>query len=189
MRERPVFERLPVRNYQDNPVVDSLLSYFDEKLVSTGTQAQDLYLKLNPVTCPPEYLDWLAFMVGMIPPQYDYKWTDSVKRLAVAKANDIFMMRGTADGIKKALDIHGFEYYLYTSDDIKLPFTFNGISNKFGKKNSTAYILMPIKYPRNGYEYREANRVVDNYSAMMTPLRTCYDKFYLDFSVFDDVIF
>lgn len=189
MRQRPTFERLPVRGYQDNPVADALTQYYDEKLVAVGTQVENLYLNLNPDSCPESFLDWLAFMVGMVTPYYDVAWSISVKRKAVKSANDIFMLRGTLPGVKKALNIHNFDYTLYTSDDLKLAFVFGGDTSKFGKRSETTRIVLPLKYNRNGYEFNEANRVSENYTSVANPVLPCYDKFYIGFSVFDDPLF
>lgn len=189
MRKRPVFERLPVRGYQDNPIADALTQYYDEKLVKVGTDIENLHTRLNPETCSPDTLDWLAYMVGMVQPYYSTGWEVPVKRKAVAWANTIFRQRGTIPGITKALTIHGFDFAIRTSDDLKLPFVFGNSTSKFGKKSNTAYITLPLVYPRGGYEFKEAKRVVDNYSAVVNPLRPCYDKFYIGFSVFDDPLF
>lgn len=186
MRQRPVFERLPVRGYQDNTTADALTQYYDEKLVKVGRDIENLHLRLNPDTCTPDTLDWLAYMVGMVQPYYSSSWSVPVKRKAIQWANTIFRLRGTTPGISKALSIHGFDYSIRTTDDLKLPFTFGASTSKFGTKSSTAFITMPLTYTRNGYEFKEANRVVDNYSSVVNPLRPCYDRFYIGFSVFDD---
>lgn len=182
---RPVFNRLPVIGYQDNPIADALTSYYDERLVTVGNLAQDLHLNLNPATCPETYLDWLGFMVGMVQPYYNQGWKVPVKRLAVANANEIFKLRGTLPGINKALGIHGFEYLLFNTTDLKLPFTF-GVGNVFGRKSDSTRVLLPLKYARNGYEFKEAQNAANLYSSVVSPLTVCYDKFYIGFSFLGD---
>lgn len=189
MRTRPVFERLPVNGYQNNAIADAVTSYYDEKLVATGTLVEGLHLRLNPDTCPDTYLEWLAFMVGMVAPYYNNQWSVAVKRKAVKSANDIFRLRGTTPGILKALDIHSFEYSLYTSNDLKLPFVFGNNTSRFGKRSDAARIVLPLKYTRSGYEFTEAQKVADNYSAIVNPVAPCYDRFYIGFSFFDDPVF
>jgi phage tail-like protein len=185
---RPVFNRLPIRGFQDNPIADALTSFYDEKLVSTGTMVQDFHLTLDPLTANPDRLDWLASLVGLVDPYYDTSWAVSVKRKAIANANDIFKYRGTKIGMKKALDIHSFTYGLFTTSDLTLPFTFaaDGSTNKFGETSQGAFITLPLQYPRNGYEFREARRVISNYTATSTPILSCYDKFYIGFSSIGD---
>lgn len=189
MRLRPTFERLPIKGYQDNVIADAVTSYYDGKLVEVGTAVETLYLKLNPDTCPESFLDWLGFMVGMVPPYYDYQWSVAVKRRAVKSANAIFRLRGTVAGVQKALDIHAFDYTLYTSNDLKLAFTFGASTSKFGQKSNKARMVLPLRYQRQGYEFAEAQRVTDNYSAVVNPITPCYDRFYIGFSVFDDPLF
>ena len=185
---RPVFNRLPVRGYQDNIVADALTQYYDEKLVAVGTQIEQIHTNLDPNTAPSSYLDWLAFLVGMVHPYYSIKWSDATKRKAIAGANEIFSNRGTVAGLSLALDVHGFQYSVYTSDDLRLPFTFSA-STKFGLTSSTAYIRLPLEYERSGYQFVEASKAVVNYTAIVTPTRVCYNAFYLGFSVFGDPLF
>ena len=185
---RPVFNRLPIRGYQDNPIADALTQHYDEKLVAVGSQIEQLYTKLDPVVAPSSYLDWLAFLVGMVHPYYSVNWADSVKRLAIANANSIFSNRGTIAGLNLAMSIHGFYNSLYTSDDLRLPFTFTP-ATKFGIIFQTAFIRLPLRYERGGYEFTEAAKAVTNYTAIVTPTRVTYDAFYLGFSIFDDPLF
>lgn len=185
---RPTYSRLPVKGYQDNPIADALTQHYDTKLVSVGQQIEALHTKLDPVTAPVFYLDWLAFMVGMIDPYYSIGWSVSVKRLAIEKANSIFEYRGTLLGLKMALDIHGIIYTVYSSDDLRLPFTFT-VDNRFGSVSSTVWVRLPLIYGRNSYGFLEARRAVRNYTALATPTSVCYDRFYLGFSVFGDPLF
>lgn len=183
---RPVFNRLPVRGYQDNPVADALTRFYDEKLVAVGTQVEQLHTKLDPTSAPSIYLDWLAFLVGLVHPYYSVTWSDSVKRLAITNANEIFSNRGTAGGLALAMNIHGFEYVLAISEDLILPFTF-AASTKFGR--IATFVILPLKYERKGSQFREAELAVENYTSIITTTHVCYDAFYLGFSVCSDPIF
>jgi phage tail-like protein len=185
---RPVFNRLPIRGYQDNPIADALTSFYDEKLVATGKLVEDFHLSLDPLTTSIDKLDWLASLVGMVAPYYDTGWAVPVKRKAIASANYIFQYRGTKLGLQKALAIHGFTYSIFTSKDLTLPFTFaaDGSTNTFGVTSQGAFVTLPIAYPRNGYEFREARRAISMYTAVSTPILACYDKFYLGFSSIGD---
>lgn len=185
---RPVFSRLPIRGYQDNSTVDALTDYLDERIYKAGLQIENLYKKLDPTTTDPEYLDWVAFLVGMVEPYYSLGWSPTVKRQAITQANEIFRCRGTPKGLELALSIHGFSYSLYVSNDLILPFTFDS-NTKFGLVSQTAYVRLPLEYGRSSYAFREAERAVKNYTAVVTPTKVCYDRFYLGFSVFGDPLF
>lgn len=185
---RPTFSRLPIRGYQDNPTADALTQHYDDKLVSVGTQLQSLHTKLDPFTTDVKYLDWLAFMVGMVDPYYSVRWSESVKRQAITKANFIFSNRGTFTGLNAALLIHNFSYDIYSSNDLRFSFTFNA-STIFGLVTQTVFVRLPIGYSRNSYQFIEAKRAVKNYTAIVTPTQVCYEKFYLGFSQFGDPLF
>lgn len=185
---RPVFNRLPVRGYQDNPIADALTSFYDQKLVDVGTAVEQLHTKLDPTTTDSKYLDWLAFLVGMVEPYYSPQWSDPVKRLAIANANEIFRNRGTFKGLQLALSIHEFGYDIYSSDDLRLSFIFDN-NTRFGLVSQTVYVRLPLSYARNSYAFMEAQKAVKNYTAIATPTRVSYEKFYLGFSVFDDPLF
>ena len=185
---RPVFNRLPIRGYQDNPIADALTQFYDAKVVAVGTQIEQLHTSLDPATAPASYLDWIAFLVGMVHPYYSLKWSDSVKRKAIAGASAIFSNRGTLKGLSLAMDIHDIQYSIYTSDDLRLPFTFTA-TTRFGLISQTVYVRLPLAYQRNGSQFLEATRAVRNYTAIVTPVLATYDAFYLDFSVFGDPLF
>lgn len=183
---RPVFNRLPIKGYQDNPLVDWLLQAYDDKLVAVGQQVEQLHKKLDPATTDPEYLDWLAAMVGMVDPYYDPSWPVAVKRLAVAKANEIFSLRGTLAGLKLALDIHSIPYQINASSDLRLPFKLPAV---FGTTNSTVFVILPLSIPRTSRPFIEAKKAISNYTSINTPVRACYDKFYVGFSQIGDPLF
>ena len=183
---RPVFHRLPIRNFQDNPLVDAVTIGYDEKLTATGLLTANLWRQLDPLITPSKYLDWLASLIGMVDPYYDIGWADVVKRRAIISAQKIFSYRGTLIGLRAALDIHGFEYSIYSGSVLTLPFMFDA---KFGSFSSSVFVRVPLKYPRFGPECREIMRAIDCYVPMTSKVQVCYDQFYLDFSVFGDPVF
>jgi phage tail-like protein len=189
MNTRPVFSRLPQRGYQDNQIADALTDFYDSKLTSVGLQVQSLHTLLDPATAPVEYLDFIAYLVGMVDPYYSVGWAVSVKRKAIAKANDIFSYRGTTKALSDAISIHDFTYDIFSSTDLRFTFTFDGSNTRFGSTTDKVFVRLPLKYTRKGYEFREAQRAVTNYTALVTPTLPCYDKFYFDYSVFGDPLF
>jgi hypothetical protein len=124
----------------------------------------------------------------MVEPYYSPAWSEEVKRQSIAKANEIFSYRGTLKSLETALKIHGFEYEIYSSSDLKLPFIFTA-DTKFGLTSQTVYVRLPLKYSRSSYPFMEARRAVRNYTAIVTPTEVCYDRFYLGFSQFGDPLF
>jgi phage tail-like protein len=185
---RPVFNRLPVKGYQDNSIADALTQFYDSKLVAVGRQAENLHTKLDPNTTPEAYLDWLATLVGMVDPYYSLRWSVPVKRKAIATAQTLFRNRGTLKGLQLALDIHGFSYQIHTSDDLRLPFLLTS-ETKFGSISDIVFVRLPLEYPRRSYAFLEAERAVKHYTAITNPVKVCYDHFYLDYSVIGDPLF
>jgi hypothetical protein len=91
---RPVYNRLPgisgSYNSEDNPDnlskwvtsgVDSYLAYYKNHILDRFYQ-----LYLNPETCHPECLDWVAQHVGLAPAFWDLEWDYSLKRLLILNA-------------------------------------------------------------------------------------------------------
>lgn len=184
---RPTFNRLPVIGYQDNPIADALTQFYDEKLVAVGSQIQSFHTLLDPVTCPTKYLDYLAYLVGMVDPYYDTRWSERVKRLMIARANDLFRMRGTKLGLSLALDIQLIPYTYYNSSNLVLSFTF-ATTTKFGLDSQIVFVVItnPIVNTRLSEIWVEATRAVTNYTAIAAPVQVAYDHFYLGYSVFGD---
>lgn len=183
---RPTFSRLPMRGYQDNPLADALTSFYDEKLVAVGQQVEGFHLNLDPVTCDAKYLDYIAYLLGMVYPYYDITWAESTKRLIVASANDIFKYRGTLKGLRLAIDPHGFPYKISTATSLTLAFLFTPLP-KFGSDAKITYIgLNLLASPRTGTAFKETKRAVDNYCSIIYPPVVCYEHFYIGFSVFGE---
>lgn len=184
---RPTFNRLPIAGYQDNPLADALTQFYDEKLVAVGTQVQNFHALLDPLTCPVGYLDYLAYLVGMVYPYYDTTWSAGVKQQMILNANKLFWSRGTKDCLRLALEIQGVPYGFYNSTNLILSFTFTS-DTKFGLDSQLVFVTIPTPglYPRNSREWLEATRAIQNYTAIAAPVQLAYDHFYLGYSTFGD---
>ncbi len=186
---RPVFSRLPQRGYQDNQIADALTDFYDSKLTEVGTKVSQLHTKLDPASAPVEYLDFIAYLLGMVSPYYVDSWTTEVRRSVLINAQKIFSNRGTFVGLDAALSPHNFEYDVFSSNDLRLPFTFDGANTRFGSVTDSVFVRLPLKYTRAGYQFREAQRAIVNYTSIVTPTKACYDRFYIGFSEIDDPLF
>lgn len=187
---RPTYSRLPNKGYQDNPIADALTSFYDEKLVAVGDQIQSFHTLLDPATCPVIYLDFLAYLVGMVDPYYDTKWSVLIKRAMIAAAMTLFRTRGTKDCLVLALDIQGILYTLYRGENLKFAFTF-AVTTKFGLAAQVVYVQIPTPatYPRTSQMFVEAQRAVRNYTAIAATVQVTYDRFYLGYSTFGEPLF
>lgn len=83
--QRPIFSRLP-QVYQDNEIADWLTSFWDQLLVDVKAKYDDLPRQLNPLTCDPEYLDFLAPILGWTSEVWDKDWPVNSKRQLLANS-------------------------------------------------------------------------------------------------------
>jgi phage tail P2-like protein len=183
---RPVFNRLPLRGYQDNETVDALTVWVDEKLTDTAKLLEGLPGELSPSTCQDKWLDYLGFLVGLSGSYWDIEWSSSVKRAMITEAHRNWGRRGTIDSIRGILDIHGFEYKLWTSSSLRLSFT---LPATFGSDNLRLFIRLPLRYQRTSKEFKEAGRTLRNYAPVLIEAKEVFDGFYLGFSKIGDPLF
>lgn len=184
---RPVFNRLPETGYQDNEVADALTQWGDEKLSIYKDTIEEFYKELDPVTCKDASLDYLGWLNGFSGRYWDQNWRPSVKRAMISNGHTyLWRRRGTLSAIQKVLDIHGYMHHLWTDGQLRLPFP---LGSKFASPKMRVYVRLPISYHRNGLEYREAIRTLENFAPAVVTHQACYDQFYLGFSRVGDPLF
>jgi phage tail P2-like protein len=184
---RPLYSRLPVAAYRDNPLADALTVWADEKLTDKRLQLEGFHEHLDPLTCPSEALDYLGYLVGMSGAFWDSEWSDGVKRQMISQAHlYVWRFRGTLGVVKAVLTIHGFEWDIWLDGSLTLPFEFSG---SFGSQKLRYYVRLPIQYARSSSEFREAIRTVKNYSPVHVDARVCYQGFVFGFSRIGEPLF
>jgi Phage tail protein (Tail_P2_I) len=122
---RPVYGRLPgveeAYNKEDDSVAVAkwLISGTDDFLSSSKTLLDNFYLLyLNPDTCYPPNLDWIAQHVGFTSNLWNSSWPDRVKRLLITNAHvnklsgSMWTTDPEADTFRK-IDLGFIEQYLY----------------------------------------------------------------------------
>ena len=184
---RPVYSRLPNVGFRDNQVANWLTTWADEELVKVREVAQEFYRTLDPDLCPVGRLDYCAWFYELTGSYWDVRWSEQVKRDMIRSARSyLWLHRGTAQVVKKVLDIHGIAYSLWVPRALLVPFNLPGT---FGGGALRWYLRLPIDYRRNGYQWKEAVRTVDNFAPVITKHKVVYRKFYLGFSVIGDPLF
>lgn len=184
---RPVFSRLPERGYRDNPIADALTSWVDEKLTAKADQLQSFYLQLDPSTASDEYLDYLAFLVGLSGSYWDTEWTPQVKRsLIAASHNYLWANRGTLGVIEFVLKTHGISYDIWQDGSSVLPFK---LPKTFGANRLRFFVRLPLRYARTSSEWREAERVLKCYAPAVVQCKVYYQGFRMSFSRLGDAMF
>jgi phage tail-like protein len=88
--------------YQDDDFAQRFLSGLDEVLAPVLSTIDNFDTYLDPALTPDDFLDWLAGWVGMA---LDDGWEEERRRAIVARAADLYRMRGTAAGLAGQVEI------------------------------------------------------------------------------------
>ena len=89
--------------YQDDPFAQSFLGALDTVLAPIMGTLDNVDAYLDPYLTPDDFLVWLARWVGMT---IDDSWTSERRREAVARAVELYRLRGTATGLSEQIEIH-----------------------------------------------------------------------------------
>lgn len=92
----PLIDFLPAL-FQEDPFTQRFVSAFDAALAPIFATLDNLPWYFDPWLAPTDFLDWLASWFGM---PIDESWSIERRRGLVAKAFDLYRMRGTAAGLK-----------------------------------------------------------------------------------------
>ncbi len=88
--------------YQDDDMVQRLLDGLDAVIAPVYSTLDNFDTYLDPALTPEDFLDWLAGWVGMA---IDQRWDEARRRTAVARAVELYRMRGTAAGLAAQVEI------------------------------------------------------------------------------------
>jgi phage tail-like protein len=89
--------------YQEDPFAQAFLGALDKVLAPVAGTLDNLDAYLDPYLAPDDFLAWLGLWVGMA---VDDSWTIERRREAVARAVDLYRLRGTATGLAEQIEIH-----------------------------------------------------------------------------------
>lgn len=96
-------EFLPAIYREPSPCGDVLLrflSLFETLFDGTESSIRDLSVFFDPAVIPAEFLSWLA---GWLALELDEEWDEAKKREAIARAFEMYGLRGTARGLRESL--------------------------------------------------------------------------------------
>jgi phage tail-like protein len=91
----PLGERLPAL-YQDDSLALRFTAALDEVLAPVFNSLDNLDSYLDPELSPEDFLDWLAGWLGLV---LDEDWPAERRRAFVARASDVYRIRGTHQGL------------------------------------------------------------------------------------------
>jgi phage tail-like protein len=88
--------------YQDDDFAQRFLSAFDEVLAPVFSTLDNFDAYLDPWLTPDDFLGWLAGWVGIA---LDDGWDEDRRRAIVARAVELYQMRGTAVGLAGQVEV------------------------------------------------------------------------------------
>ncbi len=88
--------------YQDDDFAQRFLSGLDEVLAPVFSTLDNFDAYLDPWLAPEDFLSWLAGWVGIA---LDEGWDEDRRRAIVARAVELYRMRGTAAGLAGQVEI------------------------------------------------------------------------------------
>lgn len=146
-QKRPLFDRLPkINGGYDNDVSDWLTGFWDQLFCDTRETIDQIAIRqLNPATCDPEWLDYLAPLLGWDSTYWIKKWSDSSKRLLLVRSLDFIWERKGNPAVIA---------YVFQSLKLKVIILEVGsfiigtttISNPIGTNPWVVQVLMPTSY-------------------------------------------
>lgn len=89
--------------YQDDAFAQSMMSALDEVLAPVVSTIDNFESYLDPYLAPEDFLAWLGGWVGIA---IDDGWSLERRREAVARAVELYRLRGTATGLARQIEIH-----------------------------------------------------------------------------------
>jgi len=88
--------------YQDDDFVQRFLGALDEVVAPVYSTIDNFETYLDPYLTPDDFLAWLAGWVGI---GLDESWDDGRRRAIVARAVELYRMRGTAAGLAEQVEL------------------------------------------------------------------------------------
>jgi len=89
--------------YQEDAFAQSFVDALDTVLAPVVHSIDNFEAYLDPRLAPDDFLFWLATWVGVT---VDDSWTAERRREAVARAVELYGLRGTASGLAEQIEIH-----------------------------------------------------------------------------------
>ena len=98
---RPLIGSLPAL-YQDDPMAQAWLAALDEVLAPVFLTLDGFPAYLDPWLTPADFVPWLAGWVGLV---LDPAWPMGRRRAAIARAAELYRLRGTRQGVEAAVEL------------------------------------------------------------------------------------
>lgn len=187
---QPIFKRLPVYGYQDNEDVEAITTPMDEFLIGVLDALHNVTDEWNPETCREDFLDYLAALCGFIDGYWDKGFPVEAKRKLIGESfATLWPNRGSRQAIEFVLEtLLGEENVdVWTRGEFLLDVT--SMPGELSQPEWEYYIRVKPVFPREGNEFRLAERINYLYGVAHCESRVVYDAFYLELSLLGDLLF
>lgn len=98
----PIVEQLPAI-YQEDQFTRAFTGGLDDVLAPVLATLDCLDVYVDPLICPPDFLEWLAGWMGLT---LEEDWPIERRRKLVAEAIPLYRHRGTIEGLRAELEIY-----------------------------------------------------------------------------------
>ena len=169
----PIYAKLPtLLGAFDAPINRFILDLWEESMIAGLQQMMILDTFFNPLTCPENWLDYLAPLYGFDSPFYNAAFSTSVKRkLLAASIKDIWANFGTLKCIQKVFECLELQVDISMPGDFILSGTIenpyvNGseLGDTLGNSGWEFIVTMPESYSQTDNE-----RLVRQQVALYSP--------------------
>lgn len=185
---RLFFDRLPA-TYQENDVVSWFTQPYDEFLASFKSTLDTLPTHLDPTTCDPDWLDYLAALSGFTGRYWSSHWATDVKRSLIAMSfKFLWKRRGTRAVLETVLSLFlGTRFDVWTTGEFRADITV--LPGLIGDPEFRYFVRLPLDFRRDSEQFRIAALMNELYGVAACDSSVVYDGFYADFSVAGDPVF
>jgi hypothetical protein len=177
--KRPIYSRMPKEqvgtSYHDYIATDWLTAYWDKIFIECMDKLEDLPRQFDPELCDEEYLDFLASICGWTAPYWSADYPPESKRVLLKNSYSlIWRDKGSLTVLSFVLNS------LFIDHRIFIPGAFIlGVSqvsvNTLGAAGWEFEILVPRRYPENGYEFQLTLKIASLFAPLWCKYQVRYD--------------
>ena len=188
----PILKRLPAESeqYQGNPVVEALVTPWDELLVETKYRVDAFYQDfLHPPTAKSENLGWLGQLCGFTAEYALTEYPETIKRQLIARSFDYIWINKGTKNLLEYLIIQVFEIdaQIYLLGNFLADV--NAAGDALSGEPFEYYIRLPLKYLRTSKTWQLTERLNRLYGPIYCHSQILYDRFYAGFSAAGELTF
>lgn len=173
----------------DPPIARWLEDPWDKLLTDSKDKIDNFHTNyLNPETCYPEALDWLAQFCGFTGDYWSSSWDEAVKRQLLLRSYEfIWVNKGSKQLLEWLLEVFGLQARIYLLGQLlagitPLPATLGGDPFRY-------WLLVRLRYLRTSPEWKLIEKLNRLFGPVYAESRVCYEYFYAGFSVAGDPCF